>query len=143
VVFDATEGAAQVEGGERGSSDENRPWYQAGWVMYTARGLLAALAIGVGIYLLRGVRPKARPARWGVQRAYIGFEKTLQRQLGRRRRPGETLEAFALAAEGALGSGVVGLGQRFARALYGPVDPTEPEVDALKAATKALRLRRS
>ena len=100
------------------------------------------LAIGVGFYVLRGFRPKARPARWGVHRAYVSFEKTLQRQLGRRRRPGETLEAFAVAAEGVLGGEVVSLGQRFARALYGPSDPTEPEVEALKAATKALRPQR-
>ena len=64
------------------------------------------------------------------------------KKLGRRRRPGETLEAFALAAEGAFGGEVVALGQRYARALYGPADPTDPEVDALKAATKALRARR-
>jgi transglutaminase-like putative cysteine protease len=142
VVFDATEGAAQVEGGERGSSDENRPWYQAGWVTNAARGFIALLAIGVGFYLLRGMRPKARPARWGVHRAYLGFEKTLQRHLGRRRHPGETLEAFAVAAEGLFGGEVVSLGQRFARALYGPVDPSDQEVDALKAATKALRPQR-
>ncbi|RYG25039.1 transglutaminase domain-containing protein [bacterium] len=143
VVFDATEGAEQVEGGERGSSDEDRPWYESDWVKNGARGFLALGAIGVGIYLVRGIRPKARPPRWGVHRAYAGFEKTIQRQLGRRRRPGETLEAFALAAESGLGGEVVTLGGRFARALYGPVDPSEAEVDALKAATKSLRPRRS
>ena len=50
--------------------------------------------------------------------------------------------AEGMAGEGAFGVEVVALGQRFARALYGPVDPSEPEVDALKAATKALRARR-
>lgn len=141
VVFDATSGAEQVQGGERGSSDERRPWYTGKWVVPTVRGALAIMAIGVGFYVLRGVRPKVRPSRYEAHRAYMAYERTLSRGLGRRRRPGETLEAFAEAAIPIYGPEAVELGSRFARALYGPTDPDEAEIAALRTATKALRKR--
>lgn len=139
VVFDATEGAEQVQGGERGTSDAQRPWYTGKWVNPTVRGIFAVAIIGLGIYFLRGIRPKVRPARWEVHRAYVGYERTLARALGRRRHPGETLEAFAKEASSLFGAPVVTLGNRFARALYGPAEPDEAEVTALKADTKALK----
>jgi len=135
VVFDATEGAEQVEGGERGSSDAERPWYTATWVVPAIRGGLAVFALGLGYVVLRGRRPTVRAPRWEVHRAYVGYERAVRRTLGRRRHPGETVEAYALA----VGGEAVGLGRRFERALYGPVEPTEPEVRALRDETKGLK----
>ncbi len=141
VVFDATNGAEQVQGGERGSSDDKRPWYSGKWVVPTIRGALVVMALGLGIYFLRGIRPKVRPSRYEVHRAYVAYERTLSRGLGRRRRPGETLEAFTEAAISVFGDGVVELGIRFARALYGPSDPDEAQIAALRVDIKALRKR--
>lgn len=142
VVFDATEGATQVEGGERGSSDAHRPWYTAAWVVPAVRGLLVLAALVGGYFALRSVRPKARPPRWDVHRAYRGYERRLRRALGRRRHPGETITAYALEAGTPLGDAATALGQRFERALYGPLEPADEEVKALREATKALRANR-
>lgn len=141
VVFDSTAGAEAVAGNGRGSSDADRPWYQSAWVSTAARGILGAMAVGFGLYVLRGLRPKARPPRWEVHRAYVGYERSLRRALGRRRHPGETIEAYATASRPVMGDPVVSLGVRFARALYGPTEPADDEIRALRAGTKALRKR--
>ena len=139
VVYDATAGASQVEGGERGSSDESRPWYTAAWVGTATRGLLVLFALAGGYLLLRSVRPQARPPRWDVHRAYARYERALRAGLGRRRHPGETIVAYALAARAAYGEPSVELGRGFERALYGPTEPSEADVKALREATKGLR----
>ena len=140
VVFDATSGAAQVEGGERGSSDASRPWYTGEWVVPSLRAIFGLLVVGAGIATLRSLRPKPRPARWETHRAYAAYERALRRAIGRRRHPGETIEAYALAAAEALPGGVA-LGGRFVRALYGPAELSDAEVAELRAATKGLRKR--
>ncbi len=141
TVYDATEGAEQVAGGERGSSDSNRPWYLASWVAPTMRGILIVFALGGGFLVLRSVRPKPRPPRWEVHRAYRTYERRLRGALERRRAAGETIEAYAQTSAGILGLEAVDLGRSFERALYGPAEPTEAEVQALRAGTKALRKR--
>ncbi len=141
VVYDATAGAEDVKGGGRGSSDESRPWYQAGWIASAARGLLVVIALVGGYVVLRGLRPKARPARYEVHRAYAGFERTLRRAVGRRRHPGESILAYAATAQTPFGPVAVGLGQDFERALYGSSEPSEEEVRRLRAATRSLRKR--
>ena len=139
VVFDSTMGAEQVEGGERGSSDESRPWYQGSWVEPTTRIVLALLAVGAAALLLRSFRPRAKPPRWEVFRAYGAFERTLRRGLGRRRAPGETIDAYALAANARFGGNATPLGEAFQTALYGPVEPTEETLRGLRTGTKGLR----
>ena len=141
VVFDATSGAEAVEGNGRGSSDESRPWYQAGWIAPAARVFLGALAVVVGYFMLRGMRPKARPPRWEAHRAYVRFERALRRGLGRRRAAGESILAYALAGGEAYGDGAVRLGGGFERALYGPAEPSEDELKALREGTRALKRR--
>lgn len=141
VVFDATEGAEQVEGGERGSSDDGRPWYLAPWVAPAVRAVLVVFALAGLAVLLRSMKPKARPARWEAHRAYVGFERALRRVLERRRTPGESISEYAVAAESAFGASVVTLGGAFERALYGPAEPSDTEVRGLRAGTKALKRR--
>ena len=143
VVFDSTMGAEQVEGGERGSSDESRPWYQGAWVEPTARIVLALLAIGGLTLLLKNLRPRARPPRWEVHRAYAAYERSLRRGLGRRRRPGETIEAYALAGGALFGDEAKSLGGAFQTALYGPGEPTEESTRELRRRTKGLRKLRA
>ena len=139
VVYDATAGAAQVAGGERGSSDDQRPWYTAAWVDVAVRGVLAAFALAGAYFVLRSLRPKTRPPRWEVHRAYARFERSLRGGLGRRRHPGETILAYAEAARGGYGEEVVEVGRRFERALYGQKEPSDDEVRSLREATKGLR----
>ena len=139
TVYDATEGAEQVAGGERGSSDEQRPWYTAAWVAPVVRGLLVVFALAGGFVVLRSVRPKPRPPRWEVHRAYRTYEHRLRGALDRRRAAGETIESYAQASAGLLGPEVVTLGRGFERALYGPAEPGESEIQALREGTKALK----
>ena len=142
VVFDSTEGAEQVEGGERGSSDSGRPWYDHPLVANGARIFLGVVALVAGYYALVSLRPKPRPPRWQAHRAYAAFERAIRKAIGRRRAPGETIEAYVRAAEPTLGVGVVALGQRFGLALYGATDPTGEEIKALREGIQALKAKR-
>ena len=139
VVYDSTMGAENVEGGERGSSDGSRPWYQGTWVAPTARITLGVLAIGALVLVLKGLRPRARPPRWEAHRAYAAYERTLRRALGRRRHPGETIETFALAGRAVFGDEAQRLGREFQNALYGPTEPTDESLKDLRSRTKGLR----
>ena len=139
TVFDATEGAEQVEGGERGSSDSERPWYMAAWVAPTVRGVLIVFAVVAGLFVLRSVRPKPKAPRHEARQAYRAYERRLRRVLDRRRVSGETIEAYAQAASAVLGAESVAVGRSFERALYGPLDPSDADVQALMASTKALK----
>ena len=139
VVFDSTMGAEQVEGGERGSSDESRPWYQGAWVAPTLRGVLGLFAVAALVFFVRGLKPPVRPPRWETHRAYALFERTLRRALGRRRHPGETVEAYAVAGSVPLGDEARRLGGAFQTALYGPKEPTDEALRELRRRTKGLK----
>lgn len=139
VVFDATSGADQVEGGERGSSDEKRPWFRGAWVEPAARTICGVLVIAVLATSLKKLKPQPKAPRHDARQAYRRFERAIRRALGRRRRPGETVAAYVASATEMLGDPVRDLGTRFGEALYGPKDPSAKEVDALNAAVKSLR----
>ena len=141
TVFDATEGASQIPGEGRGSSDSQRPWYAAAWVEPTLKGLVGLLALGGLAFAVRSLRPKPRPPRGEVHRAYRAFERRLRGVLDRRRAAAESIDAYARAATAAFGTEAIDLGMAFERALYGPAEPSEPEIQSLRARTRALKKR--
>ncbi|HTQ09456.1 MAG TPA: transglutaminase domain-containing protein, partial [Fimbriimonadaceae bacterium] len=158
VVFDATEGAAEVAGGERGTAND-RPFWQAGWFIVTVVFAAAGLAGYVG-YLGLGALQRLRRT-WGnperlmvkaqarlrtqLRRQYLAFEHEVRRSLGRPRRAGETILEYTGAAEGRLlhRAGVAKeTGLAFVSVFYAPRTLDAAGVEELTAKVRAFKQTR-
>jgi hypothetical protein len=140
VVFDATEGAASVEGGERGGTG-SLPFWRSPWVL----GAFGGIALAVGLWFavrsmlaylafrrspafaaLTAARAMARQ-RARVGRVYSSFERELRKTVKRPRGFAETImeyAAVALPKLGARADSASRLSRAFASAMY-----ATPEVD--------------
>ena len=138
VIFDATEGAEQVPGGERGSSVDNTPWYQKPWVQNVINGLIGLIVV-VGLFFgwRSYVAQKGKvTTRSETEAAYHRFAQALAKHAKLRRVVGQTpQELYSLVRPnlGSLEPKANELNRRFTVSLYGPSPMTETELRALQA----------
>lgn len=156
VVFDPTEGAASVPGGERGVVRDRMPWYRQKWaiVMFWAFGGL--MAAGIGVWLVRLVRPEQQVRNMKIellQRSYEKFVAILERSTGVMRNPSMSPAEYFTAAMGKLEIGkkeADELQQKFIQEFYGPEDRMQTEnaefqakINELKRILKKVRVKPS
>ncbi|CAN5494484.1 hypothetical protein BH11ARM2_BH11ARM2_22410 [soil metagenome] len=144
VVFDATEGAVAVPGGERGASSDKDPWYRKLDIRdFIDYAIVAVVVVGLGFIFLRArQRPPVDARRLALALAYEDFSDELDRAAGRRL--GQSLtprERFTAAAPSLNGSleAARSLTGAFEAALYGPIDPDDSTLNGLKTDLKNFR----
>jgi transglutaminase-like putative cysteine protease len=145
VVFDATEGAAEVPGGSRGQATGSDAWYRQNWFKTALDGSIAAVVLAgllfAGLFFRKSVRSRV-PSREDVGREYARFAFLLQKLSGRRRLPSQTPDEYLSAAERGLGSSAPlarDLNSRFVNALYSPLSIDSGLLKELRNATEQLR----
>jgi transglutaminase-like putative cysteine protease len=158
VIFDATEGAISVDGGELGSTNDEGFWKSKWFTMLLTFGLGAGLLYGgfaAGSSYLKN-RISADPGDLAntramkrlqsqVRKQYVSFERELRRAVRRPRGIGETTLEYVAAAQIALGSRsvlAVETGADFATALYAPQTLNPDTVVSLKAKVSGFKKAR-
>ena len=144
VPFDATEGAEQVEGSERGESISqfqiflnNIPWSQ----VMTGVGVVAALAVALVFTLrARSMEPRIQAGTRGeVLQLQNRFQKGLESYLKHPRRFSQTIREFVGGAENKLGD-LGGQAQKLAHAyesgMFGKTELDKEAVKSLRQETK-------
>ncbi len=143
VVFDATEGAEEVPGGERGASN----------VTPTAQSKAIRLAIdvliGFGVLLIAGfsIRSalkgvKLGPSRSDLDKEYLRFADTLARASGKSRNFDQTPSEYvheALASLNGQGQAALAINAKFERHFYSPTIPDRAILKQLRLEVNALR----
>jgi len=107
VIFDATEGAEAVEGGERGStSDAAKPWYQREWASLLLNIVIGlALAAPILYYVatrFRLIRMTGR-TKHEVMALQDSFQRTIEKHVGHPRRFSQSIREFVELTSPALG----------------------------------------
>lgn len=155
VVFDATEGAIEVDGGGRGSAND-RPFWQTGWftMIVTLAGASAAGYVGfLGLGALRRyrsstsfaerhVRRASAKMRTQIRRQYLAFEGELRKAARRPRAMGETIFEYMSAARPELkgrAPQAEEAGAAFASALYAADSIDPAAVEDLKSKVRNLK----
>ncbi len=144
VVFDATEGAESVPGGERGAAPDSRPWYQREWVKTAVDGLTVVL---LGVAVLFAVRAfhsaqRERTPRSDLDRAFVSYNRLLERAGGRRRDLSRTPDEFYRDVAPKLGPAAPAaeaLKERFVNAMYAPGELTDADIKAIEADLRTFR----
>ncbi len=144
VVFDPTEGAQAIEGGERGLATESGPWYRRPWFLVALNivilgGLLAAVWAGVQNY--RRNKDTLGRRKNLITAAYLNFVKGMEVKSGRLKRLSETPSEYFDAIKGSLGAlseNASDLNQQFIRAFYGAQLLSESDVKQLRQNAKQL-----
>jgi transglutaminase-like putative cysteine protease len=137
VIFDATEGAEQVPGGERGSSIDSTPWLQRPLAQTILNVLIGVVVLGGGLWGWLSYRATraSRTTRSESEAAYRRFADALANHAKVRRTMGQTpKELFALAEPslGPLATEGDALNRRFVTSLYGPDALSETDLRALQ-----------
>jgi len=95
VVFDATTGAAEVEGGERRPANSTGPWYESTAAQVAGQVMAALAVVGLGFWAYRRQMSKLariRPEEIAVQ--YGLFIRVLEKATGKRRPTGMTSNEY-------------------------------------------------
>lgn len=151
VVFDATEGATEAPGSERGGHIDNHPLWQRPWFVSLVSFVVLVLG-GLGLrrfaqrYNLRSSLDTSNPifvdhkARDSVGKSLTIFVQALERKTSVRKLPSQTvteyLEAVRPQLKGSLETAEA-LTQTFLTALYSPNAPSVTEAITIRAKTKA------
>lgn len=148
MVYDATDGASEVPGHGRGSTNENQPWYENQGVQIV--GAAAGVAI-VGFGLFGLVRWARKNLRFGIkptpmsilERGYIDFVKTVESKTGKPMRPSETpheyLEAVRPYLDGSFAA-VSAATDEFVSTYYGSNEPEPGAVEHVRELFKNAKL---
>jgi hypothetical protein len=143
MVFDATEGAAQVPGGERGSANVSA--LASSGILQIALDVGIALAAIVILFLsFRAVFRGANLPfnRSELDREYIKFTDILTRATGKVRNFDQTPEEYVQACAPFLNGTTeqaLAINGKFERMLYSAVSPTRESVKALRGEIAAFR----
>jgi len=108
VVFDATEGAVAVEGGERGSTSEaGKPWYQRDWFA-TLLNVLIGLAAALPILIYAGSRIRLLRFTGKSKNEILALQDSFQRSIEKANRHprifSQTIREFVDGSAVALGT---------------------------------------
>lgn len=143
VVFDATEGAASVPGGERGSSNTESLADSA--PVKLAIDVLIGLAV-VAILVLTGRTLfrtfKHGPSRSDLDRAYLAFADVLAKASGKVRNFDQTPSEYVRESMASLNGSAkqaMALNAKFERLFYSPADPSREDLKQIQAEIAALR----
>ena len=136
TVYDATIGATEVKGGERGSDTGDNIWAAGGILRRLIDAAIVAIAtfvIGAFVYLQwQGRKPRSR--RSEIDRAYADFQKSITKLSGRRRRPAATISEYIHeTVPEPLWEEALKIGRQFEAALYRDGEPELALVTNLKA----------
>ncbi len=144
VIFDATEGAASVEGGARGSSNTGHEWWRQTWVLALA-GFAGISALGFAFWFAMGKAKAAAvlvdPVRRALDREYSLFVRVLTKVGGKPRMLSSTPDEFLDSVRGQLGpyeTKAESINQRFVGYLYSPSGPDPKDLASLKAEIREL-----
>ena len=137
TVFDATEGAVNVEGGERGGSTVSEPFYKKPWF---ATALFALMGLTLASTLVLSIRNFRVAQRSLGPRVVVGaqFERlvdAMERVSGRPRRLHESPSAYFESVKTSLGACEVACQTQVTEVenfLYGPNEPTPDDLKALR-----------
>lgn len=146
VVFDATEGADSVPGGERGRSSDQGPWYQRAWFK---SAMDATMVILVGGILLIGLRAFAdaqrkRTVRGDLNRVFLRYSRALERFARVRRDPSWTPDEFLSRVAPRLGAAYADaakVNDGFVRLMYAPGEVTSADVKRMGEEVSLLQAR--
>jgi len=144
VIFDATEGALQVEGGERGAASDTTLWYQRDWFRRLLDGLMLCAVVVGGYFAYRFYlqsRP-ANPQKAQLDSAFVTYSRLLERASGRRRQISQTPDEFLEASRGALNGtyqSAKDLNRKFVRAMYSPEGVDDATVAEIRADLRNLQ----
>ncbi len=135
VTFDATTGAASVEGAKRGDSTEV-PWYQTSWWKFGLLPFSCITVLYLGVLAFKRLTTKrAIPYRKELGKVYARFERILQPVAGHPRRLSQTPSEYLDSSRRRLGTlypRASKLNQEFEEALYGMQEPDEAMIALLK-----------
>jgi hypothetical protein len=144
VIFDATEGALQVEGGERGAASDTTLWYQRDWFRRLLDGLMLCAVVVGGYFAYRFYlqsRP-ANPQKAQLDSAFVTYSRLLERASGRRRQISQTPDEILEASRGALNGtyqSAKDLNRKFVRAMYSPEGVDDATVAEIRADLRNLQ----
>jgi len=139
TVFDATSGATEVQGGERGSNTADNIWAPGGFLRRLVDAGIVALVtfiIGAFGYLQwQGRKPRSR--RSEIDRAYSEFQKSINKLSGQRRKPSATIAEYIRdGVPDPLQERAGDIGRQFESALYRDGEPDPELVDQLRQQLK-------
>ncbi|MBC8065937.1 MAG: transglutaminase domain-containing protein [Chlorobia bacterium] len=143
VVFDATEGAEAVPGGERGSANVSS--LASSGAIKIALDVLIGIGIVVvlvltGRAIFRGVH--LGPSRSDLDREYLRFADVLARASGKARNFDQTPSEYVAQVLGFLngqGDKAVALNSKFERLFYSNQDPTKEDIKDIRSQILTLK----
>lgn len=143
VVFDPTEGAVAVPGGERGSSNVSS-FVDSGFLRIALDVLIGVAVVTVLILAGRAFfrRVKLGPSRSDLDRAYLAFADVLARASGKGRNFDQTPAEYVRETISFLngqGQRAVDLNSRFERLFYSPANPSQADMKQIRMDIAALK----
>ncbi len=143
VVFDPTEGAEAVPGGERGSSNVSS--FANSGALKIALDILIGIAIVTvliltGQAIFKGI--KLGPSRSDLDRAYLAFADVLARASGKVRNFDQTPSEYlrdALPHLNGQSEQALALNAKFEKLFYSPADPSKEEMKQIRAEIAGLK----
>ncbi len=149
VVFDATEGATQVEGAGRGEAVDRRPWHEQLWAraLFVLAGLALAGGAGRVLWVKFGAKllPPPKP-REEIRRLYRAFVRSIRDVTDVPKRLSQTPREYLEAVRPKLGDRYASaqhLNRELERALFGRDEPTPELVAQWREALKRWSKTRS
>jgi transglutaminase-like putative cysteine protease len=138
VVFDATDGARSVPGGERGQARNNQGLFERPWVRNTLDGLMVALFVAGGALVARSYLRKRRShtPHADLEAEYLVFSNMLERIGRKRRESSRTPDEFFAEIKPSLGSAASvaeEINRRFVRLMYSNGGATSEDVARMRA----------
>lgn len=145
VIFDATEGATAVPGGERGASNEKVPLLEQLWFRIGLGVLGVACLALVGFWARAFYKSRERyvePSQRELGKLYKSFVRLLENRTGKPRRPSQTPQEYVHAVspflDGTL-EAVQKVNQHFVELFYTPAGPTPGALEAMRKSLANLR----
>ena len=144
VVFDATEGAESVPGGELGSSSDERPWYKRDWFVRILDGAVFLLVLSGAVlgYRAYSFRRKQVDLRSDLDQQFLAFSRAIYRSTGVRRGMGVTGDEYMRQVApqlGLAGSQGKAISDRFVHAYFAPGTLDKPMIADLAAEVRQFK----
>lgn len=147
VIFDATDGAKEVEGAGRGASNSSSTSFAASTAALVGEIVLAVLVLSAlgwfGLRLWRnGSFVNISKRRAEIEQLYVDLEKSLQAKTGKPRRPSQTASEYVDGLSGLLDGSFALVSEatrEFVDTFYGRQDVAPEELQSLRDKIKAAR----
>jgi hypothetical protein len=125
VIFDATEGAESVPGGELGASTDERPWYKRDWFVRILDGLVLLLIFSGMVLGYRAIKYRRTHVnlRSDLDKVFLTFTGAIYKLTGQRRGLGVTPDEYVMRVQpelGEAGDQARKISDRFVQTYFGP-----------------------